>query len=107
MMILLCSVLGLASTAKCAEVERADADVIPTREELRLQLRPLTDEELKKQADAWQVRVQKKVAEVSQLQLEKKPNPAKKIPLSCDNSRSLPYFLYVELRFVPRKITIA
>ena len=78
MMILLCSVLCLASTAKCAEVERADADVIPTREELRLQLRPLTDEELKKQADAWQVRVQKKVAEVSQLQLEKKTGLANK-----------------------------
>ena len=77
-MILLCSVLCLASTAKCAEVERADADVIPTGEELRLQLRPLTDEELKKQADAWLVRVQKKVAEVSQLQLEKKTGLANK-----------------------------
>ena len=77
-MILLCSVLCLASTAKCAEVARADADVIPTREELRLKLRPLTDEELKKQADAWQVRVQKKVAEVSQLQLEKKTGLANK-----------------------------
>lgn len=77
-MVLLCSVLCLASTAKCAEVERPDADVIPTREELRLQLRPLTDEELKKQADAWQVRVQKKVAEVSQLQLEKKTGLANK-----------------------------
>ena len=77
-MVLLCFVLCLASTAKCAEVERADADVIPTREELRLQLRPLTDEELKKQADAWQVRVQKKIAEVSQLQLEKKTGSTNK-----------------------------
>ena len=53
---LFCSVLCLANTAKCAEAEQANPDVIPTREELRLQLRPLTDEELKKQADAWQVR---------------------------------------------------
>ena len=75
---LFCSVLCLANTAKCAEVEQANPDVIPTREELRLQLRPLTDEELKKQADAWQVRVQKKVAEVSQLQLEKKTGSANK-----------------------------
>jgi small conductance mechanosensitive channel len=67
-----CSVLCLASTAKCAEEEQANPAVIPTREELRLQLRPLTDEELKQQANAWQHRVQKKVAEVSQLQLEKK-----------------------------------
>ena len=58
-MVLLCSVLCLASTANGAEAERADADGIPTREELRLHLRPLTDEELKKQADAWQFRVQK------------------------------------------------
>ena len=67
-----CSVLCLSSTAKCAEEEQANPAVIPTREELRLQLRPLTDEELKQQANAWQHRVQKKVAEVSQLQLEKK-----------------------------------
>ena len=78
LMVLLCSVLCLASTANGAEVERADADVIPTREELRLQLRPLTDEELKKQADVWQFRVQKKVAEVSQLQLKKKTGLANK-----------------------------
>jgi len=75
---LFCSVLCLANTAKCAEAEQANPDVIPTREELRLQLRPLTDEELKKQADAWQVRVQKKVTEVSQLQLEKKTGSANK-----------------------------
>ncbi|MDO7690110.1 MAG: mechanosensitive ion channel [Pirellulales bacterium] len=53
-------------------------DVVPTSEELRLQLRPLTEEELKKEADAWQVRVQKKVAEVSQLQLDKKTGSANK-----------------------------
>ncbi|MDO7682417.1 MAG: mechanosensitive ion channel [Pirellulales bacterium] len=53
-------------------------DVVPTSEELRLQLRPLTEEELKKEADAWQVRVQKKVAEVSQLQLDKKIESANK-----------------------------
>ena len=78
LVVLLCSILCLASTAKCAEVERADADGVPTREELRLQLRPLTNEELKKQADAWQVRVQKKVAEVSELQLEQKTVSANK-----------------------------
>ncbi|MDO7714770.1 MAG: hypothetical protein MUP93_07825, partial [Pirellulales bacterium] len=53
-------------------------DVVPTSEELRLQLRPLTEEELKKEADAWQVRVQKKVAEISQLQLDKKTGSANK-----------------------------
>ena len=78
LVVLFCSVLCLANTAKCAEVSQANPKVIPTREELRLQLRPLTDEELKKQADAWQVRVQKKVAEVSQLQLEKKTDSANK-----------------------------
>ena len=78
LVVLFCSVLCLANTAKCAEVSKANPKVIPTREELRLQLRPLTDEELKKQADAWQVRVQKKVAEVSQLQLEKKTDSANK-----------------------------
>ncbi|HBU36749.1 MAG TPA: mechanosensitive ion channel family protein [Planctomycetaceae bacterium] len=78
LVMLFCSVLCLANTAKCAEAEQANPDVIPTREELRLQLRPLTDEELKKQADAWQVRVQKKVTEVSQLQLEKKTGSANK-----------------------------
>jgi small conductance mechanosensitive channel len=72
LVMMFCSVLCLASTAKCAEEEQANPAVIPTREELRLQLRPLTDEELKQQANAWQHRVQKKVAEVSQLQLEKK-----------------------------------
>jgi small conductance mechanosensitive channel len=72
LVMLFCSVLCLASTAKCAEEEQANPAVIPTREELRLQLRPLTDEELKQQANVWQHRVQKKVAEVSQLQLEKK-----------------------------------
>ncbi len=79
LVVLFCSVLCLANTAKCAEVAQANPEVIPTREELRLQLRPLTDEELKKQADAWQVRVQKKVAEVSQLQLEKKSGSANKV----------------------------
>ncbi len=78
LVVLFCSVLCLANTAKCAEVSQDNPKVIPTREELRLQLRPLTDEELKKQADAWQVRVQKKVAEVSQLQLEKKTDSANK-----------------------------
>jgi len=78
LVVLFCSVLCLANTAKCAEVSQANPKVIPTSEELRLQLRPLTDEELKKQADAWQVRVQKKVAEVSQLQLEKKTDSANK-----------------------------
>jgi small conductance mechanosensitive channel len=53
-------------------------DVVPTSEELRLQLRPLTEEELKKEADVWQVRVQKKVAEISQLQLDKKTGSANK-----------------------------
>ena len=78
LVVLFCSLLCVANTAKCAEVERADADVVPTSEELRLQLRPLTEEELKKEADKWQVRVQKKVAEVSQLQLDKKIESANK-----------------------------
>ena len=78
LVVLFCSLLCVANTAKCAEVERADVDVVPTSEELRLQLRPLTEEELKKEADAWQVRVQKKVAEISQLQLDKKTGSANK-----------------------------
>ena len=52
--------------------------MVPTREELRLQLRPLTDEEIAKEADAWQLRVQKKVAEVSQLQLKEKSSSTNK-----------------------------
>ena len=46
---------------------------VPTREELRLEMRPLTGDELEKEAVAWQSRVQKKVAELSQLQLKKVP----------------------------------
>ena len=79
LIILFCFVLcGVANPAKCADGEQGVTGVVPTREELRLQLRPLTGEEIAKEADAWQLRVQKKVAEVSQLQLKEKSSSTNK-----------------------------
>ncbi len=68
--VVFCSVLCLVNTAKCAEVKKVDGRSVPTREELRLEMRPLTGDELEKEAVAWQGRVQEKVAELSQLQLK-------------------------------------
>ena len=50
--------------------EKNKEQSVPSKEVLRLQVRPLTSDELEKEATAWQSRVQKKVAEVSSLQLE-------------------------------------
>ena len=63
-------VLVLLSTANCKAAEENKEQSLPSKEVLRLQLRPLTSEELEKETAAWQSRVQKKVAEVSSLQLE-------------------------------------
>ena len=58
------------STANCMAAEKNKEQSVPSKEVLRLQVRPLTSDELEKEATAWQSRVQKKVAEVSSLQLE-------------------------------------
>ena len=50
--------------------EKNKEQSVPSKEVLRLQVRPLTSDELEKEATDWQSRVQKKVAEVSSLQLE-------------------------------------
>ena len=50
--------------------EKNKEQSVPSKEVLRLQVRPLTSDDLEKEATAWQSRVQKKVAEVSSLQLE-------------------------------------
>ena len=63
-------VLVLLSTANCVAAEKNKEQSVPSKEVLRLQVRPLTSDELEKEATAWQSRVQKKVAEVSSLQLE-------------------------------------
>ena len=63
-------VLVLLSTANCMATEKNKEQSVPSKEVLRLQVRPLTSDELEKEATAWQSRVQKKVAEVSSLQLE-------------------------------------
>jgi small conductance mechanosensitive channel len=63
-------VLVLLSAANCKAAEENKEQSLPSKEVLRLQVRPLTSDELEKEAAAWQSRVQKKVAEVSSLQLE-------------------------------------
>ena len=63
-------VLVLLSTAVCQADEKNQEPSVPSKEVLRLELRPLTSDELGKEAAAWQSRVQKKVSEVSSLQLE-------------------------------------
>ena len=69
--VVFCSVLCFVNTAQCAKGMKVDNRPVPTREELRLEMRPLTGDELEKEAVAWQSRVQKKVAELSQLQLKR------------------------------------
>ena len=66
-----CSLLCLVNPAKSAEEMKVDDGPVPTREELRLEMRPLTGDELEKEAVAWQSRVQKKVSQLSQLQLKR------------------------------------
>ena len=63
--VVFCSVLCFVNTAQCAEGMKINDRPVPTREELRLEMRPLTGDELEKEAVAWQSRVQKKVAELN------------------------------------------
>ena len=68
-----CTLLAFAETAEAPAAAAADA--VPSQDQLALQLRPLTSDELAEQAARWRDRLKKKVAEISTLKSQAAGGP--------------------------------
>ena len=77
-----CLALVLGANMPFAGAQTADApaattaDSVPSRDQLALQLRPLTSDELAEQASRWRNRLKEKVAEISTLKLQAAGGPS-------------------------------
>lgn len=68
-----CTLLAFAETAEAPAAAAADA--VPSQDQLALQLRPLTSDELAEQAARWRDRLKKKVSEISTLKSQAAEGP--------------------------------
>ena len=68
-----CTLLAFAETAEAPATAAADA--VPSQDQLALQLRPLTSDELAEQAARWRDRLKKKVSEISTLKSQAAGGP--------------------------------
>ena len=68
-----CTLLAFAETAEAPAAAAADA--VPSQDQLALQLRPLTSDELAEQAARWRDRLKKKVSEISTLKSQAAGGP--------------------------------